>query len=148
VLPPALRQMIAHEVELEGIRRTDAHRQHREGGPALMLVEPQRQATSQPEAVAVGMGATATAGPLQLTLAQRLREAGKLGGPKAGAAKVVAGTWLDRMRTSYTAQSAKGQQRAEAQRERGNKGQLPVLYKYHEGFTNAVKRPVLMDELF
>lgn len=165
VLPHAIQQLVAHEVEIEAIRRAEAARKSREqhgndvdalGTNHAMDVDRSIALTNPAAAAGIGHLAsttTAIAGPLQFDLAQRLREAA---GKKATAnksnnqTKAAAGTWLDllRAKTSENASAAAQQrQRVERRQTTNSKVDAGVLYKYHEGFTNAVKRPTLLFEL-
>ncbi len=145
-LPIATRQMVCHEAEMEAIRRADAARQAAAaaiGGEAAAAAATatikQTQPTEQKR----------TTGHVPLDLAQRLRESGQAAKMASTSAKVAAkGTWLDHLRDKQYEQRV-----AAASAAAPNGGfamgaaRFPVLYKFHEGYTNAVKRPLLMSEL-
>ena len=113
----AVRQAINHEADMEGIRRLD----HSRGGSQLL-------------AQAAPMHVDAPVNRLQLTIAQRLKEAGVT----CRGEVPRKGNWLDQLKNS---------QHKKSNQEIIRGSSLPVLYRFHEGYTNAVKRPVLTREL-
>jgi chromosome transmission fidelity protein 18 len=154
-LPMATRQMVGHEAQLEGIRRAERARREAAGGAASPGAGGPSPMQADGGGGGGGGGAAAAGGGaavrahVQLDLAQRLREAGVAARAKAAKDGAPRGTWLDQLRDARHA----AQRRADAVANgadaegRGGAGRLPVLYKFHEGYTNAVKRPVLMAEL-
>ena len=155
-LPMATRQMVRHEAEMEAIRRADAIRQAAAagavGGGRGGAEQGQTQGTP-----ALHDGTPATGGPPQkqrtghvpLDLAQRLREAGVTGKvAKVNPNGAPKGTWLDQLRDrQYAERTAAASAAAPNGGFAAGAARFPVLYKFHEGYTNAVKRPVLMTEL-
>ncbi|GAB4820762.1 hypothetical protein N2152v2_007808 [Parachlorella kessleri] len=108
--------------------------------------------------------APAPAGRMITTLAERMKGAQQQ--PAAVKKKAVSaprGTWLDQLKEQRLQRrpagaaagrhgSGGGGDGAVAGGDHdaapgGRRGQLPVLYKFHEGYTNAVKRPLLMRDL-
>ena len=82
------------------------------------------------------------------------------GANKKKAASAPRGTWLDQLKEQRMQRRPAGAAGRRAGSTGGDgaagggdtspggkRGQLPVLYKYHEGYTNAVKRPLLMRDL-
>lgn len=53
-------------------------------------------------------------------------------------------TWLDQLKEQRLAKAGSVGGGGEGG---GGQPKFPVLYKFHEGYTNAVKRPVLMRDL-
>lgn len=154
-LPMATRQMVRHEAEMEAIRRADAIRQAAITGAGAE--GQQTQATPLTGAQTTATPSTAQqqqrTGHIPLNLAQRLKQAREAGGhgkvPKATSTSVAAkGTWLDQLRErQYAERAAAASAAAPNGGFAAGQARFPVLYKFHEGYTNAVKRPVLMTEL-
>ncbi|KAL4857961.1 Chromosome transmission fidelity protein 18 [Chlorella vulgaris] len=149
LLPAAVRQTISHEADMEAIRRAEATRRSSGNGGG---------AASPPQAAAAtalaGSGSCAApaqhrpsvvSGPVPLTLAERMKAAGTAANVvRRAAAAASKGTWLDKLKEQH-------QSRAAAVGREGNEGgrrhKFAVLYRFHEGYTNAVKRPVTMQDL-
>lgn len=137
LLPAAVRQTLSHEADMEAIRRAEAGRR----GPAGCTPQPATAAAlgdaNRPHAATAGGG-----GVVPLTLADRMRASGTAAGAvrKAAASKA---TWLDKLKEQKQAQATAADGGAGATGRR----RFSVLYKFHEGYTNAVKRPVLMRDL-
>lgn len=157
-IPMAARQMVLHETEMEAIRRSDAARQataagHNNAAAALMDVDaPSGQAAGTSfQAPAMPTNTHTRTGHVPLSLAQRLRENAVSGrGAVAVAAREMAprpGTWLDQMRDKQREARVASATAACVAAGGVGPGLMPVLYKFHEGYTNAVKRPVQMNEL-
>lgn len=68
---------------------------------------------------------------------------------RAPAAAAPRGNWLDQLREQKLARRAGGAGKGGAAGDSpGKKAKgLPVLYVFHEGYTNAVKRPVKIEDL-
>jgi chromosome transmission fidelity protein 18 len=153
-LSMATRQMLARQIEMEGIRRAEAGRMQSEGGAAA--------GTSDGHGAAAGTTNKAAAPVSQptfvpLSIAERMQ--GGRGAMTASAAAAKKGTWLEAMARG------KQQRRAAARAAVATAGAgvivdgdgMPcdgggavvraVLYKFNEGYTNAVRRPVLVSEL-
>lgn len=82
-------------------------------------------------------------GVVPLTLAERMKASGMAAGAAAKAAAAAPkGTWLDALKEQRQARAG-----AAGGREATRNQNFPVLYKFLEGCTNAVKRPVLMRDL-
>lgn len=151
-LAMAARQMVLHELDMEAIRRSDAVRQavqcQTDQGPAATS---RGEASTQPDNLSIkeppgGSQTRLVTGHVPLNLAQRLRESGKIAKDQAKAdAASKAGTWLDQLRQGGS--RAVGVSGEDGCRAGSGSRRFTVLYKYHEGYTNAVKRPVLMSEL-
>jgi len=150
-LPMVSRQMVLHEIEMETIRRNDAAKH------AVDVTIANDKGDSAAKASAATPGSQGHLPQSQsrpfsshvpLDLAQRLRENGIVGQGAAQIEKVQRpGTWLDQMKERQHAQRAARAAAASASSGKIGPGQMPVLYKFHEGYTNAVKRPVRMGEL-
>ncbi len=146
-LPIATRQMVGHEAEMEAIRRADAAKQAAAAainGCTIEELDPvataqQQQQKPQPR----------TAGHVPLDLAQRLKESGRAAQMATNSAKIAAkGTWLDHLRDrQYEERTAAASAAAPNGGFAMGAARFPVLYKFHEGYTNAVKRPITMREL-
>ena len=135
-LPAAVRQTVSHEADMEAIRRAEAVRRGTAGAaptPGMPLAPTQPQA-SVPHA-----------GPVPVTLAQRMAAAGGGAAARKAAAPPRKTTWLDTLREASSARAAGANAGEAAGGARGQR--FPVLYKFHEGVTNAVKRAVLMNDL-
>lgn len=67
------------------------------------------------------------------------------------AASAPRGTWLDQLKEQRLQKQAASRARGAGGGADGNspgkKGKLPVLYVFHEGYTNAVKRPLKIQDL-
>jgi chromosome transmission fidelity protein 18 len=140
-LPIATRQMVCHEAEMESIRRADAAKQAAAaGGPSNAAAAATQQTTQQQQQ---------RTGHVPLDLAQRLKESGRAAKMATASAKVAAkGTWLDHLRDrQYEERTAAASAAAPNGGFAMGAARFPVLYKFHEGYTNAVKRPLLMSEL-
>ncbi|KAK9868710.1 hypothetical protein WJX84_007857 [Apatococcus fuscideae] len=129
-LPLTVRQMINHEVQLESFKQ-------QESVPSKSTLKSRPSSASgnheehQSQAAAV---------KLTYSVAERAVAAGITA--KRTKRKT---TWLDAFTQKKTA--TKLVKKAQDEAASGAAAQPPVLYKFHEGFTNAVKRPVLMSEL-
>lgn len=150
-LPMAARQMVLHEAEMEGIRRSDAARQAAAAAAGVGPMEVDSTAAGA-TAAAQQHAQRAVVGHVPLDLNQRLREAGLKGkGVVIDAAPKRPGSWLDQMRDRQRAQRGGGGSAATGSGDdgggRSGAAAMPVLYKFHEGYTNAVKRPIRMTEL-
>jgi chromosome transmission fidelity protein 18 len=78
-----------------------------------------------------------------LTLAERMKAAGTAANAvQRQAAAAAKGTWLDKLKEQRFARAA-----AASGGDSRGRNTFPILYRFHEGYTNAVKRPVLMREL-
>ncbi|BDA40633.1 Chromosome transmission fidelity protein 18 homolog [Coccomyxa sp. Obi] len=151
VMPLTIRQMVVQQVQLEAIRRREAVLA--QGG-----VEEAASAAAPEDAPGVSASQGAEEGGsqrppsgekrYQLTVAQRAKDAAVAGPKKAGPVRKA--SWLDALR--HKSEMA-GQHRpepspaAEAQDIAAGKAGQSVRYKFHEGFTNAVKRPIRMKDL-
>ncbi|KAL4457647.1 hypothetical protein ABPG75_012512 [Micractinium tetrahymenae] len=146
-LPAAVRQTVSHEADMEAIRRAEVARR---GGTAdapaaIALAEANQQqrpgGTTAPAVIQPGV--------VHATLAERMKAAaGAAGAARAARAaqQPRKGTWLDQLKEQRMARAAAAGAGAGGDGA-GGKHKFPVLYKFHEGYTNAVKRPVLMRDL-
>lgn len=158
-LPLAVRQVINHEADMEAIRRSTDSMTH-----GMMGVDGDgsgHTAITAPPPVVTA----AVTGPLQLTVAQRLKEAQAKARARKGITSTTAATntmmvprkknWLEQMKDtkqdrqegidSGTDGGTDGDGTTKKAAANGKTG--PVLYKFNEGYTNSVKRPVLTKEL-
>jgi len=163
-LPLAVRQVINHEADMEAIRRSTNLMTHGHGTDTGM-VDLDGNAyghTTIAAAAAAAVVPAAVTGPLQLTVAQRLKEAQAKARAKKGISSTTAAAntmmaprkknWLEQMKEikqnkqkcidSGTDGDGTNKKVAAANGKTG-----PVLYKFNEGYTNSVKRPVLTKEL-
>lgn len=153
-LPAAVRQTISHEADMEAIRRAEVTRWGSAGAasPSAMETEGSGAAAGGPLGQAnVPRPTTAPGGGVvPLTLAERLKMAQGRGGAAAAAQKrdrpAHKGTWLDQLKEQRQARAAAAAGGGEGAGGAG-KARFAVLYKFHEGVTNAVKRGVLMRDL-
>lgn len=150
-LPIATRQMVGHEAEMEAIRRADAAKQAAaaaiNGGVAPLQID--NAAAKDAPTTTQQQAQQRTTGHVPLDLAQRLKESGRAAKMATASAKVAAkGTWLDHLRDrQYEERTAAASAAAPNGGFAMGAARFPVLYKFHEGYTNAVKRPLLMSEL-
>ena len=160
-LAMATRQMVLHETEMEAIRRADAARQA--SAAAATTANNVNFNTSGAVDMDTAGGGEGTSTQQQqqqqvkktshvpLNLAQRLQDAGiagKIAKANANAKKAPKGTWLDQLRDQqYAIKTAAASAAAANGGFAAGAARFPVLYKFHEGYTNAVKRPLLMSEL-
>ena len=145
-LPIATRQTLVHETAMEAIRRSNKarHAGQHEPGP---FPQSHESRVSENE-IRPFQGSH-----VPLDLAQRLQQAGVTA--KSGTAAAAASlsckklNWLDTLRANRHAhRSGKhGTREQDRGNYRGDVAEQSVLYKFHEGYTNAVKRPVLVYEL-
>lgn len=155
-LPAAVRQTISHEADMEAIRRAEVTRWGPAGAgasPAAMQTDggaaaggPLGQANAQRPGAA---GSAPGGGIVPLTLAERLKLAQGQGGGAAAQKRerpAHKGTWLDQLKEQRQAKAAAAANGGEAAGGAG-KARFAVLYRFHEGVTNAVKRGVLMRDL-
>lgn len=120
-----IRQMVVHELGMEKIKRN-----------SRSLGTPQ-QATTTPS----------TKGPptkaVPITLAQRLEE-NKVSSKQSIGKKVIRKrNWLDDLRSKETTRVSNPGVTSKKHRAED----MAVLYKFHEGYTNAVKKPVKISQL-
>ena len=152
----AIRQTLAHELAMEAIRRSDISRQRRgtavftngSDSKANVLTDTEREKQSY-RIAGVSQGADAKTSLVPLDLAQRLEQAGVRGkGASSSSVPVRKINWLESLRANHFKQNRSGA-KSGRQENGGAKPNTehPVLYKFHEGYTNAVKRPVVMSEL-
>ncbi|PRW55958.1 chromosome transmission fidelity 18-like protein [Chlorella sorokiniana] len=148
-LPAAVRQTISHEADMEAIRRAEVTR----WGPAGASASASAMVTDGGAPAAAPLGQAnaqrPSGGIVPLTLAERLKLAqGRGGGAAAQTRERPAhkGTWLDQLKEQRQARVAAAAGGGEAAGGAG-KARFAVLYKFHEGVTNAVKRGVLMRDL-
>ncbi|KAK9810822.1 hypothetical protein WJX73_010031 [Symbiochloris irregularis] len=150
-LPLPVRQLLAHEAHMQLIQRREQARQAAEGeqrhlggvGPAAM--PPPLADSSVADGAGAEEPAAAPAAPqLMLSVAERV----SVGAAKKPAKKMH---WLGQLRQKHEQKLSMACQH-NRQRGSGEAGgqegaAAPVLYKFHEGYTNAVKRPVRMKDL-
>jgi chromosome transmission fidelity protein 18 len=151
LLPTAVRQMVGHEADMEAIRRTEAARR---GGGGVSS-PPAAHHAGDAAALADGTNRSQPLPPpkpslVPLTLAERMAAA-NVGRHPAAAANAAAaprkqGNWLDALREKRTARPVAAGH-GEGPGAHASRDKFPVLYRFHEGVTNAVKRPVLMSDL-
>ncbi|DBA73642.1 TPA: hypothetical protein ACH3X2_009627 [Trebouxia sp. C0005] len=145
LMPLALCQIVAHEVKLENIR---SRNQARPGSAGFSTHGPGTSASPGGANAEVGPSsqAAAASAKLQYTVAQRMKEAGT-----GKVTRVKKGTWLDqtkvRQELGRKPLSAHQQRQMAHTAAGGGTLRLPTRYKFHEGYTNAVKRPILMQDL-
>ncbi|EFN58850.1 hypothetical protein CHLNCDRAFT_50360 [Chlorella variabilis] len=143
LLPAAVRQTISHEADMEAIRRAEASRRsvHGGGGGGGGGSE------AAPPLADANCGPPRAAGVVPLTLAERMKAAGTAASvARRQAAAPPRGTWLDALKERRGARGGGGGGE-EGGAAGGRHHKFPVLYRFHEGYTNAVKRPVLMRDL-
>ncbi|KAI8113754.1 hypothetical protein M9435_003746 [Picochlorum sp. BPE23] len=129
-IPAPTQQMVAHELDMERIRRSTKSSQ--EG----------HQTQSTPSQVP-----KPTAAHIPVSLAQRLEE-NKASTPSKKKTSTRKRTWLDKLKSKQTTrgrsdQNSQGQTHSKKMRAED----MPVLYKFHEGYTNAVKKPIKIAQL-
>jgi chromosome transmission fidelity protein 18 len=124
-MPVQTRQMVVHELDIERIKRGASHRVN--GDQNLSQAAPVKEPAST------------TAVPI--TLAQRLEE----NRVKSKAAKKCTRkrNWFDDVKDKKVQITNK----SIGQDKKFKAEDMPVLYKFHEGYTNAVKKPVKICEL-
>lgn len=146
-LPAAVRQTLSHEADMEAIRRAEVARH----GPAAAGASPAPMDAERGAAAGAPLAQANSQRPggsvVPLTLAERLKaaQAGAAGGAAQKRERAAPkGTWLDQLKEQRQARAA-----AAGGSEAGSAGRarFAVLYRYHEGVTNAVKRAVLMRDL-
>ncbi|CAL8467057.1 g6593 [Coccomyxa elongata] len=151
VMPLTIRQMVVQQVQLEAIRRREAVLAHGHAKEATSAAAPEdAPGVSATEGAEEGGSQRPPSGEkrYQLTVAQRAKDAAVAGHKKTGPVRKA--SWLDALR--HKSEMA-GQHRpapsliAEAQDIAAGKAGQSVRYKFHEGFTNAVKRPIRMKDL-
>jgi len=148
-LPIATRQMVGHEAEMEAIRRADAAKQAAAAAINGGEIAPMQIDGAADKDAGHATQQQRTTGHVPLDLAQRLKESGRAAKMATASAKVAAkGTWLDQLRDrQYEERAAAAAAAAPNGGFAMGAARFPVLYKFHEGYTNAVKRPLLMSEL-
>lgn len=123
-----IRQMIVHELEVEKIKRNaKAHRVEKERASPVAK-EPQTRV-------------------VPITLAQRLEE-NKVASKQKTTEKVARKrNWLEELKSKGSSRTngAGGINSKNSKKHRAE--DTAVLYKFHEGYTNAVKKPVKMSQL-
>lgn len=136
----AVRQLLAHEMEVERIRRAAAGN---------------RDAPSTQGGYA-GPSAPPKVGPIMRTIEERMAaNAQNLGIKKRKSDHQNQGSWLDTLKRKKADESRAVSDRtklneiqskamASASKPQGN---ASVLYKFNEGYTNAVKRPLVLKNL-
>lgn len=121
-----IRQMITHELDMEKIRRN------------ARFHVPVREASTAPPGAAKEPSTRA----VPMTLAQRLEENKGSSQKSSGTKTLRKRNWLDQLKSKNKKVSDTGvvskKHRAE---------DMAVLYKFHEGYTNAVKKPVKISQL-
>ncbi|KAK9916711.1 hypothetical protein WJX75_006133 [Coccomyxa subellipsoidea] len=153
VMPLTIRQMVVQQLQLEAIRRREAVFMDNAVGEASVSAPPEDapgHGLSSSQGAEEGGSQRPPSGEkrYQLTVAQRAKEAAGAGAKKAGPVRKA--SWLDALRQKS---ERAGQHRPkpskaeEAQDAAAGKTVQSVRYKFHEGFTNAVKRPVRMKDL-
>ncbi|KAK9809883.1 hypothetical protein WJX72_001010 [[Myrmecia] bisecta] len=146
-IPLAIRQMVVHEVQLETIRRKELAQFGEAGAPTAASGRPGSAAAASTDSkrgdeAGPSSQARQASARLQYSVAERAKAAG------TGVKKVVIrkGTWLEQM--AERQQQRKKPVRASQQGKGADEPEKPkIVYKFHEGFTNAVKRPVLFKDL-
>ncbi len=122
-----IRQIVVHELDMEKIKRSSRSR-----GPV------QETTTATPGAT----NKEPSTRTIPITLAQRLEE-NKVSSKKNSATKVVRKrNWLDQLKSKTNKDSQTGMVKKKHRAE-----DMAVLYKFHEGYTNAVKKPVKISQL-
>lgn len=129
-IPAPTQQMVAHELDMERIRRS------------TKFTQAGNQTQTTPSQVP-----KPTPAHIPLSLAQRLEEnkASTLSKKKVSTRKR---TWLDELKSKQSTRG-RAQQGSEGQTH-GKKMRaedMPVLYKFHEGYTNAVKKTIKIVQL-
>mmetsp|Transcript_26426 Transcript_26426/g.67927 ORF Transcript_26426/g.67927 Transcript_26426/m.67927 type:complete len:563 (-) Transcript_26426:300-1988(-) len=155
-LPETFLRRVAHEVTLETIRRAGRAATEAEGDGEAPMEEGFEPATEAAGSAAAGSAAPAAA--LQVRLADRIKASSASNrqlAPADVARAAGGGSWLETLRKQSSKRkqasrkpadgSGGGSQAAVSQAAQGKHG--PVLYKFHEGYTNAVKRRVRMSDL-
>jgi len=126
-MPIPTRQMVVHELEMERIKRSSTNKAHAVSSPQSD-VQP-RCAPSHPIA--------------PLSLAERIQGNQK----KVRAVQNFPArkrNWLDTLKAKEITKKKDAVHGTKKFKKAEN---MPVLYKFHEGYTNAVKKPIKMFEL-
>ncbi len=148
-LPGAVRQTINHDADMEAIRRAEVVRWGPAGAGGASAQAMETDCSAAGAAPLGQANAQRAGGIVPLTLAERLKLAQGRGGAAAAAQKerpANKGTWLDQLKEQRQARAAAAAGGGDAAGG-GGKARFAVLYKFHEGVTNAVKRGVLMRDL-
>ena len=138
-VPMPTRQMVLHELDVERIKRAAKEKQSRAG-------------MKMPGADALPSSQTPTrthfTGAVPTTLAQRLEENNKhKKGPSAGPAKPARKrNWLEQLKDKDTTFTCTQGGTVTANK-KSKAEDMAVLYKFHEGYTNAVRKPVRIFDL-
>jgi len=150
--PPdeAIRQ-VAHQVSLESIRRSSKKKSIGSANPE----PPQSAASTAESSSGPAAQTTVSSAPLKVSLGNLIKEAAPRNTSLAASVAKPKGNWLDSMRKDSLRKRSEAASGAAAkmgvagqktsQALRGKHG--PVLYKFHEGYTNAVKRVLKMSDL-
>lgn len=126
-MPIPTRQMVVHELEMEKIKRSSTSKTH---------------AVSNPEAEC-----QQTTAPVQhiapLSLAERI-QGNRKNARAVQNAPARKRNWLDTLKAKEIIKKKDAVHGTKKFKKAEN---MPVLYKFHEGYTNAVKKPIKMFEL-
>ncbi|GAQ84926.1 DNA replication checkpoint protein CHL12/CTF18 [Klebsormidium nitens] len=154
-LTVTLREMLAHEVSLQIIRKEGAARAARaaavnpsklgdvSGSPADVTRSRPAKSPAKAEPGASkngGLNGRAEAPP-------RKAENGKLEKKVVKAAAKVYVNYFERFKKPALKRNGVEEEAVPVQSVTNIRDAMPVLYKFHEGFTNAVRRPVLVKDL-
>ncbi|CAK0735135.1 hypothetical protein CVIRNUC_000533 [Coccomyxa viridis] len=148
-LPLTVRQMIVQQVQLQAIKRREETL-----GPAQAIstaMASNEGPTDLPEASASQAPAEGGQRPpfgeksFLLTVAQRAKEAAAAGARKGGTKQKL--NWLDMARQKSEQAKQRRKPEVTPSQSTGADVAVSVRYKFHEGYTNAVKRPLKVRDL-
>ena len=126
-MPVQTRQMVVHELDMERIKQGASHRVN--GDQNLSQTAPRVQEHASTTAVPI-------------TLAQRLEE--NRVNSKTAKISTRKRNWFDDVKDKEAHRNAN---KSTGQDKKFKAEDMPVLYKFHEGYTNAVKKPVKIGDL-
>lgn len=147
-MPMPTRQMMLHELDMERIKRNAWSQQEKRGLPSSMHPSQAHAADTNASTFSLNPDRKFT-GAVPTTLAQRLEEnkrnnGAKQRGPSRPARKR---NWLDQLKDK---EASKGTTLTSTQgvvTKKPRAEDTAVLYKFHEGYTNAVRKPVKIHDL-
>lgn len=122
-----IRQMIVHEIDMERIKRNaKSHGEKQSASPV----------TKKPPAKAV-----------PISLAERLEENKVLSKQSIGTKSTRKRNWLEEMKDKEASRNNNCSHGVIGGGKKHRAEDMAVLYKFHEGYTNAVKKPVKISQL-
>ena len=147
-MPLPTRQMVLHELDMERIKRNAKLQQQKRGAHSP---RPQSQLqTSETNVVRSSQTpGKAFTGAVPTTLAQRLEEnkRNSTGKPRGQTRPLRKRNWLEQLKDRESSKDATFTCTQGGTTKKSRAEDMAVLYKFHEGYTNAVRKPVKIDDL-